>query len=111
MLTRPAALRLELVESFVALADALHFTRAAAALQLTPSGLSRRIDCLERSLDVRLFDRTTRRVQLTPSGEVLLPHARSMLASADEVRRATLALAELEPADERVAPGLTAAMT
>ena len=61
----------------------MHFGRAAARLFLAQQALSREIARLERDLGVRLLDRSTRRVALTPEGERLLPRARELLALAD----------------------------
>jgi DNA-binding transcriptional LysR family regulator len=69
-----------LLRHFVAVAEELHFTRAAARLYLAQQALSRDISRLERQLGVRLFTRTTRRVALTPEGERLLVRARELLA-------------------------------
>lgn len=66
---------------FVAVAEELHFGRAAERLGMAQPPLSRAIRELERQLDVRLLERTTRRVALTPAGEVLLRDARTALES------------------------------
>ncbi|GAA1577426.1 LysR family transcriptional regulator [Actinomadura kijaniata] len=77
---------------FVAVAEELHFGRAAERLGMAQPPLSRAIRDLERRLDVRLLERTTRRVALTPAGEVLLRDARTALdavaAAARRPRRA-----------------------
>jgi DNA-binding transcriptional LysR family regulator len=73
-----------LLRYFVAVAEELHFTRAAARLYVAQQALSRDIDRLERQLGVRLFTRTTRRVALTREGERLLVRARELLALHDQ---------------------------
>lgn len=71
---------------FVAVAEELHFTRAAERAGIEQSPLSRSIRNLEARLNVQLFDRTTRTTRLTQAGEKLLQHARALLAAADEAR-------------------------
>lgn len=66
----------------VAVAEELHFTRAAERLYLTQSALTRQIAQLESNLGVRLFDRDTRHVELTPAGTVFVEEARRILESA-----------------------------
>src|SRR5215204_1552432 len=77
-------LDLRLLRSFVAVAEELHFTRAAARLYLAQQALSRDIARLERQLGVPLFTRTTRRVALTAEGERLLERAGELLALHDQ---------------------------
>ncbi|MCH0542796.1 LysR family transcriptional regulator [Streptomyces sp. MUM 203J] len=74
-----------LLRAFSAVAEELHFTRAAARLYVAQQALSRDIRRLERELGVELFVRTTRQVFLTPDGERLLPHARAVLAAYEEL--------------------------
>ncbi|GEL24805.1 LysR family transcriptional regulator [Pseudonocardia sulfidoxydans NBRC 16205] len=69
---------------FVAVAEELHFGRAAKRLHMAQSPLSRQIQGLERELRTRLLHRTTRSVSLTPAGAELLERGRSLLARADE---------------------------
>jgi DNA-binding transcriptional LysR family regulator len=64
---------------FVAVAEELHFGRAAERLGMAQPPLSRAIRELEQQLDVLLLQRTTRQVTLTPAGRVLLRDARSAL--------------------------------
>jgi DNA-binding transcriptional LysR family regulator len=68
---------------FVAVAEELHFGRAADRLHMSQSPLSRAIRELERDLGVVLFVRTTRQVELTPAGSLLLERARRALAEVD----------------------------
>lgn len=70
---------------FVAVAEELNFTRAAARLYIAQQALSREIRRLEARLGTPLFERTTRRVSLTPDGERLLARARDLVARHDAV--------------------------
>lgn len=71
------------LESFVALAEELHFARAAKRVHITRSALSEQMRRLESVLQVHLVKRTTRSVRMTPTGELFLGHARLVLAQAD----------------------------
>jgi DNA-binding MarR family transcriptional regulator len=67
----PAGVELREIRVFLTLADELHFGRAAKLLYVTPSNVSHTIRTLETRIGGRLFDRTSRRVTLTPLGEEL----------------------------------------
>ena len=61
---------------FIAVAEELHFARAAERLHIEQSPLSRAIKELEEDLGVRLFERTTRSTRLTWAGQVFLEDVR-----------------------------------
>ncbi|WP_309055491.1 LysR family transcriptional regulator [Streptomyces sp.] len=73
---------------FLAVAEELHFTRAAERLYVSQPALSKQIRALERQLGAPLFDRDRRGVSLTSVGTALLPHARAALAAWEEGRAA-----------------------
>ncbi len=75
-------IELRLWRQFVAVADELHFGRAAQRLHMTQPPLTQAIALLEKQLGLRLFDRTKRSVQLTSAGQALVPQARELLARA-----------------------------
>lgn len=73
---------------FQAVAEELHFTRAAQRLFVSQPALSRQIAKLERDLRLTLLERDRRRVQLTPAGRALLAGVSPLLSAWDETRRA-----------------------
>ncbi|MCE7000744.1 LysR family transcriptional regulator [Saccharothrix sp. S26] len=77
------AFTLEQLRGFVAVAEELHFSRAAARLAMTQPPLSRQIQKLERAIGARLLIRDNRRVTLTAAGEVFLVEARRLLSLAE----------------------------
>jgi len=79
-------MELRLLRYFVAVAEELHFGRAAARLHMSQPPLSRAIRQLEGDLGGTLLHRSAAGVALTPAGEVLLEEARALLEQADRVR-------------------------
>jgi DNA-binding transcriptional LysR family regulator len=71
---------------FVAVAEELHFGRAAERLHVAQPAVSQQVGRLERELGVRLLERTSRRVALTSDGMRLLDEARAALSAVDRVR-------------------------
>lgn len=76
------------LQCFVAVADEGSFVKAAERLCVATSNVSQQLRQLERELGVRLFDRTTRRVELTPEGGLLLRSAEDVLARVEILREA-----------------------
>ena len=87
---------------FVAVAEELNFTRAAARLHIGQPPLSMQIRDLEGEMGVRLFERTQRRVALTPAGQCLLEHAYRILGGVREAVEAAQRAARGELGELRV---------
>src|SRR3712207_9397375 len=98
------AFTLEQLRGFLAVAEELHFGRAAARLKMTQPPLSRQIQKLERGIGAQLLERDNRRVTLTAAGEVFLEEARRLLALAGTAPE--LALRGGSGAGGRRRPGL-----
>ncbi|WP_421200331.1 LysR family transcriptional regulator [Aeromonas enteropelogenes] len=86
---------LELMGLFATVVEQGSFTRAAELLGMPKSSVSQKISRLESQLGVRLLQRTTRRLSLTPQGEIYVEHCRGLLTLA---RSANLAMARLRSA-------------
>lgn len=76
------------LSAFIAVAECSSFSGAGERLHLTQPAISKRIAGLEQQLDVRLFDRLGREVNLTEAGRALLPRAYQILNVLDDTRRA-----------------------
>ncbi|WP_420403192.1 LysR family transcriptional regulator [Nisaea sp.] len=106
---------------FVALAETLHFGRAAARMNMTQPPFSRQIANLERDLGVRLVDRTSRQVSLTPAGQRFLEDSRAVLTQFEAAcrdarlvadgQKGELRLGFMMHAAHRVVPRLVSAYT
>lgn len=72
---------------FLHLAQSLHFSRTAEAMNLSPSALSRQIQQLEERLECKLFERDNRQVQLTPQGRKLQSYARESIEQWEAFRQ------------------------
>ncbi|MFT6629157.1 MAG: LysR family glycine cleavage system transcriptional activator [Flavobacteriales bacterium] len=86
---------LDSLACFVAAAEQFNFSRASKRIGITPTAFGQRIRQLEEQLGSVLFERTTRRVALTPAGHALLPVARDAL---DAARRCSTVLADPDSA-------------
>jgi DNA-binding transcriptional LysR family regulator len=78
---------------FLAVAEELHFARAAERLHIEQSPLSRAIKELEEDLGVRLFNRTTRSTRLTRAGQLFLEHVPRIFTALDQARGSVQAAA------------------
>ncbi|KQT46319.1 transcriptional regulator [Aureimonas sp. Leaf454] len=76
-------MELKQIRCVLAVADAMHFGKAARALDILPASLGRQVRALEEELGVPLFERTTRSVLLTPEGKAFVPDARALVERAD----------------------------
>src|SRR5215831_1208860 len=89
----PRTPSLDALRIFVVAARHLSFTEAASELNLTQSAVSHRIGGLEEELGLSLFNRLTRRLELTPHGRVL---ARRVENAIGEIDRSVLDISELD---------------
>src|SRR5437762_1853301 len=87
---------------FVAVAEELHFRRAAERLHIAQPAVSEQVRKLENELDVRLLNRDQRSVSLTEAGAVLLTEARTLLRLAEEARLAARSARDLATSRLRI---------
>ena len=90
------AISLKRFRCFIALAEELHFGRAAEHIFLSQPALSKQIAHLEADLGVKLFERTPHGVTLTRAGRVLLPEARLVLGQVERAVRSVAQFSDLE---------------
>ena len=100
-------MRLELISSFVAVADHLSFSTAAKELNVTASTLSRQIRVLESSLGIQLLARTTRRVALTEAGQQFYGRCRTGLSEIDRAEQVVTKLGDIPQGLLRVSSPVT----
>jgi len=98
---------LDQARSFIAVAEELHFGRAAERLRMTQPPLSRQIQKLERSIGVDLLERDNRKVSLTAAGRAFLAEARRLVVSADRAPVTARRIAAGQAGELRI--GFTAA--
>ncbi|WP_342593820.1 LysR substrate-binding domain-containing protein [Salinicola lusitanus] len=95
-------MELRYLRYFVAVAEELHFSRAAARLGISQPPLSQQIRALEAELDTRLLTRTNRRVELTAAGLLFLEEAREILARTERASRLVSRLGRGETGQLRI---------
>jgi DNA-binding transcriptional LysR family regulator len=94
------------IRCFVAVAEELHFGRAAARLHMTQPPLSRQIQLLEHQIGAQLLERSSRSVRLTRAGRAFLPEARTILRMAESASLAARRVSQGESGS--IAIGFTA---
>ncbi|MBO0991996.1 LysR family transcriptional regulator [Bacillus sp. SD088] len=102
-------MELRQIKYFIAVAEELHFGRAAIRLQMTQPPLSQQILQLERELGVTLFKRTKRHVALTNAGKIFLQEVRGIFTQLEQAR--ALALRAAEGMVGRLASGFVGSAT
>lgn len=99
------------VRTFLALAEELHFGRAARKLRIAQSAVSQTLRSLETHIGVTLLERSRRQVSLTPAGQQYLQHARAALSQLDEGAAAALHAASGEVGELRLSFTMMSALT
>jgi DNA-binding transcriptional LysR family regulator len=103
---RPIMFDIHQIRCFIAVAEELHFGRAAQRLNMTQPPLSRQIQSLEHLLGTQLLERSSRVVRLTPAGRSFLPEAKRILKLADSAARLAVRVADGKAGSVRI--GFTA---
>ena len=95
---------ISLLRCFVTVAEEMHFGRAAERMNMSQPPFSRQIQILEHVLAVKLLERTSRSVKLTPAGQIFLPEARHILQLLDNATLLAkrVALGKIRVAQDRV---------
>lgn len=102
-----AVMTLEQLRIFVAVAEYLHFTRAAEVLYVTQPAVSAAIQNLEREYSVRLFHRIGRRIELTDAGRLLQVEAQKILEQVTLTERGLKELNDLQRGQLKLGSSLT----
>lgn len=98
----PITMELHDLRYFVAVAEDFHFSRAAKRLHMTQPALSRQIQALEAELEVQLFRRTKRSVQLTLAGQTFFEEAKQILSQSQQAIHKTRRVARGEVGELRL---------
>ena len=98
-------MNLQQLKHFVAVVEHGHFARAAEAIHLSQPALSRSIQALELQLGCKLVDRHSRGISLTAHGELVLEHARRLLAASRALKNAVEQMGNLETGELRLGSG------
>lgn len=98
---------LEQLKIFLAVAEYLHFTRAAESLYVTQPAVSAAIQCLETEFSVKLFHRIGRRIEITDAGKLLQKEAQTILAQVSQTERELRELNNLQRGELRIGSSFT----
>ncbi len=102
-----ARMTLDQLQIFIAVAQHMHFTRAAEALYITQPSVSAAIQSLEEQYGVKLFNRVGRRIELTQAGRTLQKEAQKILAQLDLTERGLQELNDLQRGELRLGASQT----
>ncbi len=102
------AMDIQKIKAFVVVAEELNFRRSAELLHMSQPPLTRLIAALEEEVGAKLFNRTTRSVQLTGAGVVMLKEARDILAAMERIKKDVRAAGKSSSATLRIGFSATA---